>query len=378
MKLLRLPRAKVQLGVPLPWNVRDDKQQLLLSRGHVLRSENQLEALLERGAYVDLEEAKLAERSHVPSPGVAAKGQANLFGLWDELPNELYKLLDKAPETPGFSARLQDFSTRLIQLIDKDVDIALYHAVRQETAHLFFYGYSHAIHTATLCLLMARRLAWPQARMMSLVNAALTMNLAILGLQGAMAKQDVPMRESQKKQVRRHPQDAVDMLTKLGVDDPEWLTAVAQHHERPDGSGYPGGLQELNQSAVALRVTDVFMAKISPRATRPALPIKDAARALFQEDGGGPISSAIIKEFGIYPPGDVVKLASGEVGVVMRRTANAKCPIVSALTDAQGHNTTRTQRRDTSVPEHAIVASLTDKSVVARLPPERVYGYSGA
>lgn len=138
MKLLRLPRAKVQLGVPLPWNVRDDKQQLLLSRGHVLRSENQLEALLERGAYVDLEEAKLAERSHVPSPGVAAKRQANLFGLWDELPNELYKLLDKAPETPGFAARLQDFSTRLIQLIDKDVDIALYHAVRQEAAHLFF------------------------------------------------------------------------------------------------------------------------------------------------------------------------------------------------------------------------------------------------
>jgi hypothetical protein len=40
-------------------------------------------------------------------------------------------------------------------------------------------------------------------------------------------------------------------------------------------------------------------------------------RQLSREDKGGAISTAIIKEFGIYPPGDYVKLASGEQGLVV-------------------------------------------------------------
>ena len=37
---------------------------------------------------------------------------------------------------------------------------------------------------------------------------------------------------------------------------------------RPDGSGYHQGLKTVAEIAVALRVTDVFMAKISPRTLR--------------------------------------------------------------------------------------------------------------
>jgi HD-GYP domain-containing protein (c-di-GMP phosphodiesterase class II) len=376
MKLLRLPRSKIQLGVALPWNVRDDQCQLLLSRGHVVESESMLEALLARGAFVDAEEVKAVERPSIAVAPATAKLTPNLFGLWDEIPKEMSKLMDKAPDVPNLPARVTEFAGGLIELVDKDVDIALYHAVRQESAQLFFYGYSHSIHTAILCLLVARRLKWPGQRLMSLIKAALTMNMPVLGLQGQMAQQDVPMREGQKVQIRRHPEEATDWLAKAGVTDADWLTAVAQHHERADGSGYPHCLTDVAEIAFALRVTDVFMAKISPRTLRPSLPIKEAARQLFREDNGGPISTAIIKEFGIYPPGEVVKLASGEVGVVMRRTANARCPIVAVITDPAGRRTVHTLHLDTSKPEHAIATIVEDKSFVARLPPERVYGYA--
>jgi hypothetical protein len=186
------------------------------------------------------------------------------------------------------------------------------------------------------------------------------------------------MRESQKALIRRHSQEAADWLAQAGVSDPDWLNAVAQHHERADGSGYPQGLTEIADIAVALRAADVFMAKISPRKLRPALPIQEAAKQMYRADHGGQISSAIIKEFGIYPPGDVVKLACGEVGVVMRRTDNAKCPIVASITDGAGRPTVHTVQRDTSQPEYAITAHITDTSLVARMPPERVYGYAGA
>ncbi len=380
MKLLRLPRSKVRLGEPLPWSVRDESTRLLLSRGHVIESEEQLEALLARGAFVDVEEARAVaqqeeqaaqERTHLST----LKRPQNVFSLWDQTAQELRQLMGDQPAHAPSPGQIHDFANRLITLVDQDVDMALYHMVRQESAHLFYYGYNHSIHTAVLCLLMARRLQWPPARIQSLVQAALTMNLAILHLQGVMAEQDEPMRESQRSQIQAHPALAVRWLTEAGVTDADWLDAVGQHHEHADGSGYPEGRQDISEFALALRVADVFTAKISPRKLRAALPIQEAARQLFREDQGGPLSSAVIKEFGLYPPGEVVKLASGEIAVVMRRTNSVKSPLVAAITDARGQPSVHTLQRDTAQAPYAIISSVPDKSLVARMPPERIYGY---
>ena len=378
MKLLRLPRFKVHVGKPLPWNVRDEQSNLLLLRGHVIDSEHQLELLLVRGAFVDAQEARAVELHEAPLPERSIPRVLNLFGLWDRSGDEMRKLMLKVPHTPGLVERVEVFAADLIARVDQDVDIALYHAIRQESEDPFLYGYNHAVHTAILCLLMARRLQWPEARAASLVKAAITMNMAVLDLQGQLSNQDVAPWESQKALLRRHPQEAADWLVQAGVDDGDWLRAVAQHHERPDGTGYPQGLSDVSEVALALRTADVFMARITVRKLRPAMTLQDAAKQMFREDQGGALSSAVIKELGIFPPGDVVRLASGEIGVVMRRTDKVKCPIVAAITDAAGRPTVHTEHRDTALPAFAIVEAVADRTLVARLPPERVYGFASA
>jgi len=376
VNLLPLPRSKVKLGVPLPWNVRDVACNLLLSRGHVIETERQLDAVLERGAFVDIAEIKAASLHIAISSGAPATVATSLFGLWDQTTTDMFALMAKAPNMPNLQGRVDDFAKTLVALIDQDVDIALYRAVRQEKTAAFYYGYDHSIHTALLCLLIARHLHWTAAQTMSLFKAALTMNMPILALQGKMADQEDPVLDSQRALIRKHPKEALDWLMASGVTDPDWLQAVEQHHERADSSGYPVGLVVDSDMAIALRVADVFMAKISPRLLRPALPIKDAARQLLIEDRGGSLSGALIKEFGIYPPGDLVTLATGEIGVVMRRGASAKCPVVAAITDVHGKPTVKTIQRDTSQAIYAVVGNATDKSLVARMPPERIYGYA--
>jgi HD-GYP domain-containing protein (c-di-GMP phosphodiesterase class II) len=377
MKLLKLPASKVKLGIPLPWNVRDASERLLLTKGQIINSQAQLDLLLERGAFVDLEDAKAAERVIVSQVHtVTPKLPLNLFAIWDDLPNQMRMLVDGFRDVTGAAERITDFAKSLVVLVDRDVDIALYQAVRQENSDLFFYGYNHSIHTAVLSLLMARRLNWPETRITSLMNAAITMNIPILALQGQMAKQDIPMRDSQKVLIRQHPRVSVEWLQKIGITDAEWLSAVLEHHERPDGSGYHQGLTDVAEIAVALRVTDVFMAKISPRTLRAPLSIRDAAKQLYGEDKGGPMSNAIIKEFGIYPPGEVVKLVSGEIAVVMRRTSNPKFPKVACIIDSAGRPLARTLQYDSALSEHAIAGSTPAPANIARLPPERIYGYS--
>jgi len=376
MKVLRLPRAKVAVGRPLPWNVRDESGLLLLSKGHIVENEQQLDTLLERGAFVDVEEIRASAAQ--ASGNEVAQTPAyvlppNLFGLWDKTSAQLQALLTRSAE-PDFVAQVAQYAQDLIALMDVNPDIALYRCVRQDNVQHYWYGYAHSVHTAVLCVLMARQLAWPQSRCMSLVHAALTMNLSILELQGQMAGQDTPVKEKQAEKIRAHPQAAVDALLRAGVRDQDWLDAIAQHHERSDGSGYPKGLTALNELAVALRVADVFMAKISPRALREALTPQAAVRQLYTEDGGGALSTAVVKQFGLYPPGDYVRLASGEQAVVVQRTANAKAPIVAAITDAYGQSIVRTLRRDTSQSEFAIVGTVADRSALKRLAPERLYG----
>lgn len=378
--MLRLPRAKVQIGVPLPWNVRDEQGKLLLSKGHVVLSEHQLELLLERGAFVDAEEVKATARAAglEQSTAMVMVAQPNLFDLWDKTTDELHKLLTDVVQEPDFVGRMDQFAQHILELVDLNPDIGIYRSVRQDNAKTFYYGYTHSVHSAMLCILMARHLKWPQDRMMSLVKAALSMNMTILDLQGQMAGQDVPMKDKQREAIHAHPAQCVALLEQAGVTDADWLAAIAQHHERADGSGYPLGCTDVCEMAVALRVTDVFMAKISPRVMRAALSPQEAVRELYREDKGGPISTAIIKEFGIYPPGDFVKLASGELGIVVQRTGNARAPIVASITDTAGHPVARTLRHDTGQAGFAIVASVADKAMLMRLPPERLYGFSAA
>jgi len=376
VKVLRLPRSKVQLGAPLPWNVRDEQGRLLLSKGHLIMDERQLDELLERGAFVDVEEIRAAAQSEPPADRQTFTRPPNLFDLWEKKAPALRDLCQHPQAHPNFVQQLETFSDQLVELLDRNVDVGVYRGVRQENQPHFYYGYNHAIHTAVLCVLLARYLQWSTSRTMSLARAALTMNLSIMELQGQMAAQDTPVKDAQKREIVAHPQKAVELLESMGVADADWLTAVAQHHEHLDGSGYPSGCKQPSEMATALRVSDVFMAKISPRALRDALTSQEAIRQLYREDHGGPLSTAVIKQFGIYPPGDFVQLASGELGIVVQRTSNAKAPVVAVITDTAGRPVTRTERRDSAQPPFAIVGNVVDKGLLKRLPPERLYGFS--
>jgi HD-GYP domain-containing protein (c-di-GMP phosphodiesterase class II) len=296
--------------------------------------------------------------------------------LWDQAPDWLQTLLTYPERKANFAAQVEALAIHLVELHDANPDFSIYRAVRQEQYKASNYGHAHCVHTATLCILLARHLRWPQQRLMSLVKAALTMNMTILKSQSRLAMQSDPLNAAQRVEVIGHPQQSVALLEKLGVTDAHWLRAVAQHHEHQDGSGYPAGCTEIDEMANVLHVCDVFMAKISPRMLRPALSPQEAIRQLYREDSGGPIATALIKTFGIYPPGDFVQLASGELGIVVERTANAKAPIVAAITDGREQPVTSTVRRDTRQAGYAVVGVASDKTMLARLLPERLYGFS--
>lgn len=374
MQLLKLVESQIQIGVPLPWNVRNQDSTLLLAKDYVVRNESQLEMLLDRGMYVDIEEVRAIEALQA----AAQPPPASIYERWTRAIDALEALLPALEAKPDFIARIHALAADIIALAAQDPDIGLFMAIRQDQARHLRYGYSHTVYTALLSILMAQRLGWQEDRVQRLALAALTMNASIAELQGQMAFQDYPVLDRQRTQIRKHPLESAAQLERIGITDATWLATVREHHERIDGSGYPTGSSTVDEAAQLLHMADQFMARISPRTLHPAMGVQEAARQAFRDDKGGPLARALIRELGIYPPGDFVQLANGELGVVIRRGAEARTPLVAAITDTQGRSVTSTLQRDTALPEFAITGPAADRSLLARVPPERLYGFGVA
>jgi len=375
----RVPLPQVRdllvVGQALPFRVLDAHGRLLLNEGHVLLDEDQFDALVERGAWAEPHLVKAAREARSAAGASSKVGSApSLFDRWERSIWQLDTLLRQLARGAATAADVVTFFDTLQALVDRDPDIALFLSVRQNERRFALYPVSHAIQCAVLVLLASRQLGWPAARSTSLGCAALTMNLSLMDLQAAMAEQDTPPSTKQLGQIRLHPEESAARLRSLGVDDPDWLAAVLEHHEHPGGGGYPHDLAAPGDGAQLLRAADVYMAKITARAKRPALAAQTAMRQLFEQRPGDPLALAMIKTLGVHPPGALVRLASGEVAVVIRRPTAGTRPLVATLSDRKGQPSKATHKRDTAEPEFAIAGPLEDTKPFARIVPERVYG----
>lgn len=99
------------------------------------------------------------------------------------------------------------------------------------------------------------------------------------------------------------------------------LRAIAEHHERHDGSGYPRGLKGSEQSLFGriLAIADVFDALTQDRPYKKRL-LPDKAMSVMFALRGRDYEPALLERFikavGVYPTGSLVRLSSGEHAVV--------------------------------------------------------------
>ncbi len=370
MKLVPIQQVggHIKAGAPLPFGVRDAEGKLLLAKGQPVPSEQMRETLLNRGVFVDLDELRDPSKRGNDD----GTGGEDFFARWEALQTRLSVLL-RAPQEPLFLPRVKECAAQIIGWAERFPDQLLFVVIQHDHSRHEVYGLAHLLHTAAVAGLLSRRLAWTPERQKSLVGAALTMNLSIIDLQGRLASRGGKLAPPQRAAIDRHPDEAVAWLRNAGLDDAEWLAAVAQHHEQPGGGGYPQGLAEPNETAQLLRLVDIFLAKLASRGGRPGLPAPQAAKSLYTGSNGHPFAALLVKEVGMFPPGTLVKLASGETAVAVRRGTSGNTPIVSAVMNRHGDALGSPVRRDTSMPEHAITGLVAAQTLRVKLSPNQLY-----
>jgi HD-GYP domain-containing protein (c-di-GMP phosphodiesterase class II) len=370
VKLIPLSQVSQSLhaGVTLPWGVRDGNGTLLLAKGHLVTDASALAALLERGVFVDAAEAATVARS-----AEKPKEEEDLNSRWMSMDSRLGMVL-RTPEDQFFMERVGDAVSKIARMADGNIDLLIFLIMRHDHSRLANYGITHSLHAAALSSLLSKRLGWSESRRISAIGAALTMNLSMLELQGQLAIGGQRPTPKERAVIDVHPTESANLLRKAGLEDPEWLEAVEQHHEEVGGGGYPNKVQQPSEIARLVHVVDSFTAKHSPRAGRTPQPAQKAARDLYIQSMGDPLAGLLIKEFGIYPPGCYVKLTSGEMAIVTHRGATANAPIVAAITNKNGDQLALPMRRDTAVAANAILSTIPEKSVMVRVSVETLYG----
>ena len=332
---------RVVVGEPLPLDIYDKEQVLLLANGNVVESARQLQLLVERGGLVLLKEVT------DPFQVVLHAPRAQLPEVWSSIRQRVTQLLSSADE-PQLENRMQAALPLVQTLIERDPDLAIFQIIRQSKAERGAYGSLQAMQTSALAMMLANRLGWMGGMIDLAAKCALTMNLSILESMSPVFLQS---------DQRNHPTRSREILQNAGITDPDWLEAVEQHHERPDGSGYPRGITEVNEASQLVQCVEVFVEGLGRAAGHSAVTATGLLRQMYLEAPKSTFVAALIKELGIYPPGSIVRLDNGEIGMVVQRSVTTTAPLVAVL-DPDWSVPPEPRIRDTASANYAVIGVL--------------------
>lgn len=189
------------------------------------------------------------------------------------------------------------------------------------------YTYLHSVSVCALMMNFGRHLGLDAEVVQDLGVAGLLHDLGKVAVSEAILNKTGSLSESELDKVRRHPLAGHSLLeSSVGVPEAA-LEVCLRHHEKVDGRGYPGGLrgEAISLFARMGAICDVYDAVTSERPYKSAWTPCEALTEM--ESWSGHFDPALLARFadslGIFPVGTLVRLSTGELGIVMGSTGEA-------------------------------------------------------
>jgi putative nucleotidyltransferase with HDIG domain len=153
------------------------------------------------------------------------------------------------------------------------------------------YTADHALEVARLSRLVGMDLGLNEEELEWLVHGALLHDVGKISVADEILEKLGPLTEEEWKVIKRHPEVGARMIEPLESLSGA-LPVIRHHHERPDGSGYPDGLEgeEIPLAARIVAAVDAYDVMLRrkhyrPQRYRPKSSPVDALRELRREAG---------------------------------------------------------------------------------------------
>ena len=192
---------------------------------------------------------------------------------------------------------------------------------------------SHAVRCAVIAMVIGKQLKMPPHRLLDLGIAAYLHDIGMLMLSPQTYLNELDLKTQEKELVNNHPVHSYNMLKAINCS-PAVSSAVLEHHERENGSGYP---RKLKGDSISLygKIIAVACSYEALSAKRPYKKMKDQHNGILEllKNEGNLYNIGIVKALtcalSIFPIGTYVLLSNGKQGRVFDiNPDNQNYPIV--------------------------------------------------
>jgi len=184
------------------------------------------------------------------------------------------------------------------------------------------YTFYHSVNTCLMAVATGQYLGLAHEDLVPIGAGAMLHDIGKVAISPKILNHPGRLDGEQWKEVTIHPQEGAQAILAAGGPGHEIAATVAlEHHARFDGLGYPR-LSRADGPHLASRlvsVSDVYDAITTRRSYRRAETPHRALQVLLQGAGGAfdpDIVRTFISLMGIFPPGSVLRLSTGELVVI--------------------------------------------------------------
>ncbi|WP_447753759.1 HD-GYP domain-containing protein [Sphingopyxis fribergensis] len=202
------------------------------------------------------------------------------------------------------------------------------------------YTYLHSVAVCALMINFARHLGLDPQETQDMGVAGLLHDVGKVAVPDAILNKPGALSKAEMRSVRAHPVVGHRLLASSHGAPDLALELCLRHHEKIDGTGYPGGLKgdALSLAARMGAICDVYDAVTSNRPYKEAWTPCEALTAM--QTWTGHFDPVLLDRFadslGIYPVGTLVRISTGEMGVVVGSAgAAAEDIVVRAFFDCE-------------------------------------------
>ena len=200
----------------------------------------------------------------------------------------------------------------------------------------------HSVNVLILTLALGSMLPLDRSALMILGTGALLHDLGKVTIPQSILTKSGPLTTSEWGIMQEHPVRGADILLAQPGVHPLSVLISYEHHARYDLTGYPQitGKERIGLFSRVVEVVDVYDAMTSARPYQSARTPDQAMRVLVK-DMGTVFDPLLVKVFvdmmGLFPVGTLVRLATGELGVVYEPSeVDALCPRVKIIRSPEG------------------------------------------
>jgi putative nucleotidyltransferase with HDIG domain len=184
-----------------------------------------------------------------------------------------------------------------------------------------------------LALMMARDIQLPPEAVQPLGMGALFHDIGRREVPDKILMKKEPLTQAERNYYELHCQFGVEIGQQLGFP-PATLAIIGEHHEMADGSGYPKKLKgdQISLLARIVAIANYYDELCNPHNILDALTPHEALATMFAKlrtRFDAKLLQVFVRCLGVYPPGTVVQLSNGLIGMVVTiNTARPMKPMV--------------------------------------------------